>query len=109
MQSKLAQIMFTFELAEKLGGSSVTVNCLHPSTLMNTNMLKESASFNTPVSRIEDGVNAVEYLAISPDLDRLTGEYFNTTHIDRADPQAYDRNARKRLWNICEELAGISY
>lgn len=109
MQSKLAQVMFTFEHAEKLSGTGVTVNCLHPSTLMNTNMVYESASFPSTMSRIEDGADAVEYLAASPDLNDVTGEYFNKKQKAKADPQAYDKEARRKLWEVSEALAGIQY
>lgn len=107
MQSKLAQVMFTFEHAKKLNGTGVTVNCLHPSTLMNTNMVFESASFPSTMSRVEDGAEAVEYLAVSPDLEGVTGEYFDKTKKAKANPQAYDKDARRRLWEISEQLAGI--
>jgi len=108
MQSKLAQVMFTFDLAEKLKGSGVTVNCLHPSTLMNTNMVFESASFPSTMSRIEDGVESVMYLAISPALDEVSGEYFDRMEKARANAQAYDKNARDRLWQLSEELTGLN-
>lgn len=104
MQSKLAQIMFTFDLAEKLKNKGVTVNCLHPSTLMNTNMVFESASFPSTMSKIEDGVEAVMYLAITPELDNVTGEYFDRMDKARANTQAYDKNARKKLWGLSEKL-----
>ncbi len=101
-QSKLAQIQFTFELADQLKGSSVTVNCLHPASLMNTKMVMESSYFGAPMTTIAEGADAVEYLALSPELDGVSGEYFNQKQLGHANPQAYDEDARKRLWALSE-------
>jgi NAD(P)-dependent dehydrogenase (short-subunit alcohol dehydrogenase family) len=103
-QSKLAQIMFTFTLAERLAaeGAGVTVNALHPASLMNTKMVYES--FGYTMSTIEDGVEATLRLAISPDLDGVSGRYFDRLREGRADEQAYDEDARGRLWRRSEEL-----
>jgi NAD(P)-dependent dehydrogenase (short-subunit alcohol dehydrogenase family) len=104
-QSKLAQVMFTFELAERLGeGAGVTVNCLHPATLMNTKMVFES--FGSPMSTIEEGTEATLRLVASPELDGVTGRYFDQRHEGRANAQAYDPAARRRLWALSEELTG---
>jgi NAD(P)-dependent dehydrogenase (short-subunit alcohol dehydrogenase family) len=107
-QSKLAQIMFTFELAERLraaGEEGVTVNALHPATLMNTKMVTESVGYT--MSTIEDGVEATLHLALSPELGEVTGAYFDRLQPARADDQAYDPQARQRLWNLSEKLAGL--
>jgi NAD(P)-dependent dehydrogenase (short-subunit alcohol dehydrogenase family) len=103
-QSKLAQIMFTFTLAERLAaeGAGVTVNALHPASLMNTKMVYES--FGYTMSTIEDGVEATLRLAISPDLDGVSGRYFDRLREARADEQTYDEDARGRLWRLSEEL-----
>ena len=107
-QSKLAQILFTFELAERLRaeGAGVTVNALHPATLMNTKMVDESYGYT--LSTIEDGVEAVLRLAISPDLDGVTGRYFDRLREARPNAQATETEARARLWALSEELAGVS-
>jgi NAD(P)-dependent dehydrogenase (short-subunit alcohol dehydrogenase family) len=107
-QSKLAQIMFTFELAARLhaaGEQGVTVNALHPATLMNTKMVTESVGYT--MSTIEDGVEATLHLALSPELNGVTGAYFDRLQPARAHDQAYDPHARQRLWNLSEELAGL--
>ncbi len=106
-QSKLAQVMFTFDLAEKLSGSGVTVNCLHPASLMNTKMVFETDYFGAPMTTIEEGARAVEYLATSPELDGVTGEYFDGKQPSRANPQAYDKQARSRLWTLSEQLVKL--
>ena len=107
-QSKLAQIMFTFELAERLraaGESEVTVNALHPASLMNTKMVLES--FGYTMSTVQDGVEATLRLAISPELEGVSGHYYDRLREARADPQAYDPEARRRLWRLSEQLVGL--
>jgi NAD(P)-dependent dehydrogenase (short-subunit alcohol dehydrogenase family) len=106
-QSKLAQVMFTFDLAEELRGSGVTVNCLHPASLMNTKMVLETDYFGDPMSSVKEGAYAAEYLATAPDLDGVTGEYFDGTRRARANPQAYDKEARRRLRTLSEQLAKL--
>jgi NAD(P)-dependent dehydrogenase (short-subunit alcohol dehydrogenase family) len=105
-QSKLAQILFTVELAERLAGSGVTVTALHPATYMNTTMVRTAG--HTPVSKVEDGADAVLNLAIGPALEGRTGLYFNRKQEARADPQAYDKRARAALWALSLQLAGLS-
>ena len=100
-QSKLALVMFTFDLAKKLK-QDITVNCLHPASLMNTKMVLET--FGSSMSTIEEGTDALLYLVESPDLDEVTGEFFNGKQIAQADAQAYDEKARQQLWNLSKEL-----
>jgi NAD(P)-dependent dehydrogenase (short-subunit alcohol dehydrogenase family) len=104
-QSKLAQIMFTIDLAEELEGSGVTVNALHPSTYMNTTMVKRAGV--SPMSRVEDGAAAIMKLAVSPELDGRSGLYFNVQRETQANAQAYDRKARRRLRSLSLELTGL--
>ena len=101
-QSKLAQVMFTFELAERLQGTGVTVNALHPATLMDTKMVRET--FGHASSTVQEGTEAVVRLAASPELEAVTDRYFDGTREARADRQAYDAAARKRLWDLSEKL-----
>jgi NAD(P)-dependent dehydrogenase (short-subunit alcohol dehydrogenase family) len=103
-QSKLAQIMFTFDLAEKLKGSGVTVTSLHPGTFMNTNMVTGQGM--TPQSRVEDGAAAVYRLVASPDVEGQTGVFYNQQTLGRANEQAYDAGARRKLWDLSAVLAG---
>ncbi|MGH8719024.1 MAG: SDR family NAD(P)-dependent oxidoreductase [Burkholderiales bacterium] len=104
-QSKLAQVMFTLDLAEELKGSGVTVNSLHPASLMNTKMVYEG--WGSTMSTVEQGAEAVEYLATSPDLDGVTGEYFDGKKRARANAQAYDAAARRELWRLSARLTGL--
>jgi NAD(P)-dependent dehydrogenase (short-subunit alcohol dehydrogenase family) len=107
-QSKLAQVMFTFELTERLraDGVDVTVNALHPASLMNTKMVYES--FGYTMSTVEEGVEATMRVATSPELDGVTGRYFDRLREAQAHPQAYDEKARRRLWSLSEELVGLT-
>ncbi len=105
-QSKLAQIMFTIDLAQGLGGSGVTVNALHPATYMNTTMVRQSGV--TPMSSVEQGADAILNLATSAALDGRSGLFFNGQREARADAQAYDPAARRRLKTLSLELSGLS-
>lgn len=102
--SKLAQIMFTFELAERLSDTGVSVNALHPASLMDTKMVQET--FGYTMSTVEEGTEAVVRLAVSQEVEGVTGRYFDGTREARADGQAYDKEARQKLWELSEELCG---
>jgi NAD(P)-dependent dehydrogenase (short-subunit alcohol dehydrogenase family) len=103
-QSKLAQISFTFELAQRLDPGEVTATALHPATLMDTGMVRES--FGRAMSTVEDGVGPVVRLATDDDLEGVTGRYFDQTREVAAGEQAYDEAERTRLWDLSVELAG---
>jgi NAD(P)-dependent dehydrogenase (short-subunit alcohol dehydrogenase family) len=105
-QSKLAQILFTIDLADELAGSGVVVNALHPATYMNTTMVRQSGV--TPISSVEQGAEAILRLAVSPEMEDRTGLFFNGQREARADAQAYDAEARQRLKAISTELGGLS-
>ena len=104
-QSKLAQIMFTIDLAGELKGSGVIANALHPSTYMNTTMVKQAGV--TPMSKVETGAEAILQLAVSPKLEGKSGLYFNVMNESRANPQAYDTAARRQLRELSLELTGL--
>jgi NAD(P)-dependent dehydrogenase (short-subunit alcohol dehydrogenase family) len=104
-QSKLAQIMFTFDLAEELKASGVTVNCLHPATFMDTTMVRLSGV--APTSTVDEGADAVLQLVDSPELEGKTGLFFNGMRPSRADAQAYDARARRQLRDLSYELVGL--
>jgi NAD(P)-dependent dehydrogenase (short-subunit alcohol dehydrogenase family) len=105
-QSKLAQIMFTIDLANELKGSGVTVNSLHPATYMNTTMVREGGI--TPVSTVEQGGEAILHLAVGDDVDGKSGLFFNGMHEARANPQAYDVTAREKLRALSLELTRLA-
>jgi NAD(P)-dependent dehydrogenase (short-subunit alcohol dehydrogenase family) len=105
-QSKLALIMFTFDLAATLQGTGVTANAVHPATLMNTKMVSETEL--QPRSTVEEGADAILHLATSPELEGISGRFFEGTRESRAHPDAYDARARQRLRALALELTEIS-
>lgn len=105
-QSKLALILFTFELAERLKPAGVTVNCLHPGSLLNAKMVRESLPF--AFGSAKSGAECVAHLALSPGLSGVTGRYYDQKTEARAHPQAYDRRFRQLLWSVTAKLTGLS-
>ena len=103
-QSKLAQIMFTSELAKRQRNTGVTVNALHPASLMDTKIVQDT--FGYTMSTVEEGSETVVRLAVSPEVQGLTSAYFDGTRGARADQQAYDPQARSKLWDLSEQLCG---
>jgi NAD(P)-dependent dehydrogenase (short-subunit alcohol dehydrogenase family) len=103
-RSKLAQILFTLELAGRLRGTGVTVNALHPASLMDTKMVLQT--FGRTMSSVQEGADAAVRLAVSPELEGVTGRYFEGQREARANRQAYDAEARERLWVLSEKLCG---
>ncbi len=103
--SKLAQVLFTVDLANELKGSGVIANTLHPSTYMNTTMVRQSGT--TPISTVETGAEAIMQLAVSPALEGRSGLYFNVLRETKADPQAYDAAARAKLKALSLKLTGL--
>jgi NAD(P)-dependent dehydrogenase (short-subunit alcohol dehydrogenase family) len=94
-QSKLAQILYTFSLAEQ----GVVTTALHPATYMPTKMVP------SPISTLEEGVEATLRLVADPALDGVTGRFYNGLREATPDPQASDAQARRRLWDLSEALA----
>ena len=114
-QSKLANLLFTQELARKLEGSGTTANALHPgavSTGLGSNnggllhtlvMALARPFFKTP----EQGAETSIYLAGSPDVAGVTGEYYRDCKVARLQPHARDPQTARRLWQVSEELLGL--
>jgi NAD(P)-dependent dehydrogenase (short-subunit alcohol dehydrogenase family) len=101
-QSKLAQVMYTFDLARELQGKGVSVNTLHPATYMDTNMVMSRGI--RPTSSVEDGAAAVVNLVTGTDVG--SGQYFSGLRPARANAQAYDEAARARLKTLSARLTG---
>jgi NAD(P)-dependent dehydrogenase (short-subunit alcohol dehydrogenase family) len=97
--------MFTFDLADQLKNENITVNSLHPGTYLDTNMVRRSGI--TPLGNPETGADAELFLAISPEVEGLTGKYFNVKSEARAHAQAYNEKARKQLWELSLQLTGL--
>lgn len=104
-QSKLAQVMFTFDLADELDSSRVTANCLHPGTFMPTKIVR--ATGVAPVTPLEDGVQATLRLVADPQLDGVSGRYFNGLREAQPDPRARDREARRQLRALSDQLCEL--
>jgi NAD(P)-dependent dehydrogenase (short-subunit alcohol dehydrogenase family) len=103
-KSKLAQVLFTISLAERLADRDVTVNALHPATLMETKMVLDN--LGRARSSVDEGAQAVLRLVADPELDGVSGRFFDGTRESAAQAQAYDPEARRRLWEESERLTG---
>ena len=103
-QSKLAQITAGIELAGRLPAAEVTVNSLHPATLMPTRLVSES--YGRTMDELETGVAATVRLVTDPALAGVTGRYFDRQAEAEAKPQAYDPVARAELWKLSLALTG---
>lgn len=101
-QSKLAMIATGIVLAGKLLPDVVTVNSLHPATLMPTPLVAES--YGHTIDDLDTGATATMRLIEAEELDGVTGTYFTGTQESRADETAYDAEFQRRLWEISEEL-----
>ena len=104
-QSKLAQVSFTFDLAHELDAHVVSATCLHPGTYMPTKMVR--AAGVEPVTPLEQGVAATLRLVADPELEGVTGVYFNGLRAASPHPQADDREARQRLRKLSDRLCGL--
>jgi NAD(P)-dependent dehydrogenase (short-subunit alcohol dehydrogenase family) len=98
-QSKLAQIAFGFRLASQLDSAEVTVTSLHPSTSMPTKMVDGPI-----IDSLERGIAAVMQLAVDPELDGVTGVFYDRENQAAPDPWAEDPENQDRLWRVSEEM-----
>jgi NAD(P)-dependent dehydrogenase (short-subunit alcohol dehydrogenase family) len=101
--SKLCNVLFTYELAERLAGTGITVNCLHPGVI-DTKLLK--AGWGMGGSPVTEGSKMSVYLASAPELATVTGKYFKNMKPTKSSQISYDAETRKRLWRISEQLTG---
>ena len=113
-QSKLANLMFTYELSRRLAGTRVTVNALHPGGVA-TNFGKNLdgiagfffRSFGFLLRSPERGAETVIWLATAPELEGVTGKYFFDKKEIRSSKVSYDDEISKRLWHVSEQLTGL--
>lgn len=103
-QSKLAQIMYTIELAQRVPADEVTVNSLHPGTYMPTKIVLDE--IGRSVDTLESGTSATVRLATDPELEAVSGKFFDREQEATASAQAYDPEARSALWELSERLVG---
>jgi NAD(P)-dependent dehydrogenase (short-subunit alcohol dehydrogenase family) len=101
-RAKLAQVMATYDLAADLVGTGVTVNALHPATFMDTAMVRDSGV--SPTSTVEEGLAATWRLVADPDLEGVSGRYFDGTREGTTDPQADDPAARAWVRALSDRL-----
>jgi NAD(P)-dependent dehydrogenase (short-subunit alcohol dehydrogenase family) len=110
-KSKLANIYFTKELARRLAGTSVTVNALHPG-FVGTNMSTNNGWFAKVVMRVlslialtpEQGAGTSLFLATSPEVHGVSGEYFVKAKLTPTSATSHDREVARRLWQVSEEM-----
>ncbi len=114
-QSKLANILFTKELARRLAGTNVTANCVHPG-MVATGFGRQTMGWLSPIlnlamrfgRRPDQGAATSIYLATSPDVAGVTGEYFADLKPARLDPKAKDAELAGKLWALSERYCGIA-
>jgi NAD(P)-dependent dehydrogenase (short-subunit alcohol dehydrogenase family) len=119
-RSKLAVLMFTYELARRLEGSRVTVNAVHPGTVASN--LGDENGFVRGWLRVrlrnvmrrgswmsaEEGARNIVHVASAPELDGVTGRYFDHATEARSSPASYDAAVARRLWELSAELCGLA-
>jgi NAD(P)-dependent dehydrogenase (short-subunit alcohol dehydrogenase family) len=101
-KSKLANILFTYALARRLLGKGVTANALHPGVI-DTKLLRMNYSGGLPP---EEGAKTPVYLAVSPEVERVTGGYFIDKRQVRSSPYSHDTTLQEKLWGVSEEMIG---
>jgi NAD(P)-dependent dehydrogenase (short-subunit alcohol dehydrogenase family) len=112
--TKLANILFTYELAERLEGTGVVANSLHPGGV-NTNFGNNNRSFGTLIFRAfkpfmrtpERGADTVVYLAVSPEAGKMTGRYLTDGKVVFSIEDPHDEVVQKRLWEVSEALTNL--
>jgi retinol dehydrogenase 14 len=115
-QSKLCNILFTYELARRLAGSTITANCLHPGAVA-TRLGQNNGRVSTFITKLlapffrtpEGGADTAVYLATSPDVADTTGAYFVKRKAIRSSRASYDDATRERLWAASEALTGVRW
>jgi len=115
--SKLANILFTYHLAEKLADRGVSVNCLHPGFVAskfahnNGGWLKWMMIIVQQLVAIneEKGARTSAYLAMAPEVAGVSGKYFVKSRVAESVAVSHDSDVQARLWRLSEELTGLSY
>jgi len=116
-QSKLADVLFTYELARRLEGTGVTVNCLHPGMVATSLVDKDKAfpvffkylyKMSKPLMKSPaQGAETTLDLATSPEVKGITGQYFVNKKKSPSSPESHDRELAQRLWEVSEKLANL--
>ncbi|HET8839955.1 MAG TPA: SDR family oxidoreductase [Ktedonobacteraceae bacterium] len=110
-QSKLALILFTYELADQLKGTGVTVNALHPGIIASEfgrglgGFLHGAWKVIAPfISTVEQGAQTTLYLATSPAVEGVSGKYFINSKEAQSSRRSHDKQMRLRLWQVTQDL-----
>jgi retinol dehydrogenase 14 len=113
-QSKLANVLFTYELARRLRGTGVTANVLHPGVVRTGFGAEDPGRIQrliTPFMRFwrspEQGARTPVYLASSPEVEGVTGRFFRDCKPGRSSKRSYDQADALRLWEVSAELVGL--
>ncbi|MBI5668794.1 MAG: SDR family oxidoreductase [Chloroflexi bacterium] len=114
-QSKLANVLFTYELARRLAGSGVTANVLHPGFVA-TGFGRTGPGLMSRVMGLlhrfaltpEEGARTTVYLASSAEVEGVTGQYFDKSKAVPSSKTSYDEEAQRRLWAISEQMTGLA-
>jgi len=109
--SKLAVMLFTYELSRKLDGTGVTVNALHPG-LVNTNLGRDQSKFSQGFGKAffkspEKGAETSIYLASTPDVEGITGKYWIKKEQHKSSEGSYNLEYAEKLWKICVEMTKL--
>ena len=115
-QSKLANVLFSYELARRLRGTSVTANALHPGVVSTSFGVEDPASVQRvfiPFLRLfmktpAQGAATPIHLACAPELEHVTGRYFANSKPTRSSKPSYDEAAATRLWQVSGDLVGLT-
>jgi NAD(P)-dependent dehydrogenase (short-subunit alcohol dehydrogenase family) len=102
--SKLANVLFAYQLARQLEGTGVTSNCLHPGVI-GTKLLR--SGFNMPGASTADGAETLIHLASSPDVEHVTGKYFQNKISISSSPVTYDETLQRELWKVSQKQTGL--
>jgi retinol dehydrogenase 14 len=103
--TKLANVLFTYQLAQQLEGTGVTSNCLHPGVI-GTKLLR--AGFNMPGASTADGAETLVHLASSEEVEHVTGRYFQNKISISSSPVTYDETLQRQLWKVSQKQTGLS-
>ena len=113
-QSKLMNVLFTYELARRLEGSGVTANALHPGFVATGFAKNNGFLFRLfmPLVQLgalspEEGARTNIYLASAPEVDSVSGRYFTKQQAVQSDPASYDEQAARQLWDVSLELTHV--
>ena len=113
-QSKLANVLFTYELARRLAGTGVTVNCVHPGAVA-TNLASNNGALAKVAWKVigafmkspETGASTQIYLASAPEVEGVTGKYFIDSKEARSSAESHNAQMAQRLWDVSAKMTGL--